>query len=85
MYCFDQTNKTVKVSCYPYTIINNTLELVRDLLVVQLSPVQPAEHIHHPSVCRHVSGLQSGEQNREQFVPKCPFLQATGQNKIKDH
>lgn len=59
----------------------NTIELVCDLPLLQLSPVQPAEHIHHLFVCRHVSGLQLGEQNREQFVPKCPALQATGQNK----
>lgn len=59
----------------------NTIELVSDLPVVQLPPIQPAEHVHHPSVCRHVSGLQLGEQNRKQFVPKCPALQATGQKK----
>lgn len=58
-----------------------TIKLIIDLPVVQLSPIQPAGHIHHPSVCRHVSGLQLGEQIREQFVPKCPSLQTIGQNK----
>lgn len=51
------------------------------LPVVQLSPAQPAvQEVHHPSVCRHVSDLQLGEQIREQFLPKYPFLQARGQN-----
>lgn len=45
----------------------NTIKLIIDLPVVQLSPIQPAGHIHHPSVCRHVLGLQLGEQIQEQF------------------
>lgn len=60
----------------------NTIEQVSDLPVVQLSPVQPAEHIHHLSVCRHLSGLQLGEHTRKEFVPKYHSLQATGQNNI---
>lgn len=59
----------------------NTIKLIIYLPVVQLFPIQPAGHIHHPSVCRHVSGIQLGEQIWEQFVPKCPPLQAIGQNK----
>lgn len=51
------------------------------LPVVQLWPVQPSAHtVHNPSVCRHVPGLQWGEQTHEQFVPKYPSLQARGQN-----
>lgn len=62
----------------------NTIKLIIDLPVVQLSPIQLAGHIHHPSVYLHVSGLQLGEEIREQFVPKCPSsLQAIGQNKQK--
>lgn len=50
---------------------------MRALPVVQLSPIQPAvQEEHHPSVRRHVSGLQLGEQTREQFVPKYSSLQA---------
>lgn len=59
----------------------NTIKLIIYLPVVQLFPIQTAEQIHHPSVCRHVPGLQLGEQIWEQFVPKCPPLQAIGQNK----
>lgn len=62
----------------------HTIKLIIDLPVVQLSPIQPAGHIHHPSVCRHV-GLQLCEQIQEQFVPKCPSLQAIGQNKLNSY
>lgn len=47
-----------------------------EIPVVQLSPVHPEAHIHDPSVCLHVPGLQLGEHSREQFVPKYPSLQA---------
>lgn len=43
--------------------------------VIQFLAVKPAAQIHHPSVCRHVSGLQFGEHTWEQFVPKYPFKQ----------
>lgn len=50
------------------------------LPVVQLKPVHPAvQEVHDPSVCLHVSGLQFGEQTREQFVPKYPSVQTRGQ------
>lgn len=52
------------------------------LPVVQLSPAQPAvQEVHQPSVCRHVAGLQLGEQTWEQFLPKYPFLQTRSQKK----
>lgn len=46
--------------------------------MVQLSAVKPWTHVHHPSVCLHVSGLQLGEHTREQFVPNSPSLQTKG-------
>ena len=51
--------------------------------MVQLSPVHPGAQLQDPSVCRHVSGLQLGEQTREQFVPKYPLLQAKEYTKNK--
>lgn len=60
-------------------IQSNRLQI---LLVVQLSPVHPGAHLHNPSVCRHVSGLQLGEHSREQFMPKYPSLQA--KNKVQN-
>lgn len=82
MYCFFFINKIFffSVNCYHYAMAFNTIEQVSDLPVVQLYPVQPAEH--HLSVCRHLSGLQLGEHTRKQFVPKYYSLQATGQNNI---
>lgn len=56
---------------------------VGDLPVEQLSPVHPEAQEHHPSVCRHVSGLQFGEHSREQFLPKYPSLQTIDRNKDK--
>lgn len=54
------------------------------LPVVQLSPAQPAvQEVHQPSVCRHVAGLQLGEQTWEQFLPKYPFLQTRSQKSNK--
>lgn len=44
--------------------------IFQKLPVVQLSAIKPMAHVHHPSVCRHVSGLQFGEHTWEQFVPK---------------
>lgn len=51
-----------------------------NLPLVQLPPFNLASHIHHPSVCRHVSLLQLGEHLCEQFVPKYPSLQARRKN-----
>lgn len=34
-----------------------------EIPVVQLSPVHPEAHIHDPSVCLHVPGLQLGEHS----------------------
>lgn len=49
------------------------------LPVVQLPSFKPSSRKHHPSVCRQVSGLQSGEHFREHFVPKYPSVQAVVQ------
>lgn len=46
--------------------------------MVQLSAFKPAAHVHHPSVCRHVSLLQLGEHCREHLLPKYPSSQARG-------
>lgn len=46
--------------------------------VVQLSAVKSVAHLHHPSVCRHVSLLQFVEHFLEQFLPKYPSIQAIG-------
>lgn len=49
------------------------------LPMVQLLAVELAvQEVHDPSICRHVPGLQLGEQTWEQFVPKYPSLQASG-------
>lgn len=47
---------------------------MEQLLAVELA----VQEIHDPSICRHVPGLQLGEQTWEQFVPKYPSLQASG-------
>lgn len=44
--------------------------------MLQLSPVHPEEQVHHPSVCRHVPGLQLLEHFWEQSLPKYSTLQA---------
>lgn len=49
---------------------------MQQLPVVQLSAFKPAAHVHHPSVCRHVSLLQLGEHCREHLLPKYPSSQA---------
>lgn len=65
---------------FKYTHLLIILLCIIFIPVVQLSPVQPAAHVHHPSVCLHVSGLQLDEHIWEQFVPKYPFIQARSRN-----
>lgn len=57
--------------CY---MISKTI--LRKVPVVQLRPVNPAAHVHNPSVGRHLALIQLGEHTCEQFVPKCPSSQA---------
>lgn len=52
------------------------INILQNVPVVQLPSFKPSSRKHHPSVCRQVSGLQSGEHLREQFMPKYPSLQA---------
>lgn len=37
---------------------NKIINILPNLPVVQLPPLNPASHVHHPSVCRHLSILQ---------------------------
>lgn len=49
---------------------------MEQLLAVEFA----VQKVHHPSVCRHVPGLQLGEQTWKQLVPKYPSSQARGSN-----
>lgn len=68
-----KTNKKHNIDLITFSKCSKILQI---LPVVQLSPFNPASHVHNPSVCRHLSILQLGEQLCEQFVPKYPSLQA---------
>lgn len=61
---------------FKYIHLLTILQCIIFIPVVQLSPVHPAAHVHHPSVCLHVSGLQLDEHIWEQSVPKYPLIQA---------
>lgn len=72
----EEKKKTNKKQNNDLIAFSKCCKILQILPVVQLSPFNPASHVHHPSVCRHLSLLQLGEQFCEQFVPKYPSLQA---------
>lgn len=74
MYCFDQTNKTFKKWAVILKQLFITQRITCSIIISYGTYTQPVRVF----ACVR---FNFGEQTREQFVPKCPFLQAIGQNK----